>query len=144
MELTATLKAFDPDISKDRSRQGCASRAYLFPQSVKLITFAAAPLVLTPFVRNRSQPRDLDRPTPRSKRVGIGDREVHKFLDPGFLVLWILTARIGHGQPSLPAGEALRRHLQHPALRRAGGQDRPAVQVRVAASDGPAGRRPKQ
>ena len=29
-----------------------SARAYLFPQSVKFITFAAAPLVLTPFVRN--------------------------------------------------------------------------------------------
>ena len=30
-----------------------SARAYLFPQSVKLITFAAAPLVVTPFVRNQ-------------------------------------------------------------------------------------------
>ena len=30
-----------------------SARAYLFPQSVKFITFAAAPLVLTPFVRNQ-------------------------------------------------------------------------------------------
>ena len=30
------------------------ARAYLFPQSVKSITFAAAPLGLTPSVRNRA------------------------------------------------------------------------------------------
>ena len=30
-----------------------SARAYLFPNLTKLITFAAAPLVLTPFVRNQ-------------------------------------------------------------------------------------------
>ena len=30
-----------------------SARAYLFPQSVKIVTFAFAPLVLTPFVRNQ-------------------------------------------------------------------------------------------
>ena len=30
--------------------------AYLFPQSVNIHYFAAAPLVLTPFVRNQSEP----------------------------------------------------------------------------------------
>ena len=33
-----------------------SARAYHFSQSVKIITFAAAPLVLTPFVRNRKEP----------------------------------------------------------------------------------------
>ena len=32
-----------------------SARAYLFPQSVKIITFAAAPLALTPFVRNQRE-----------------------------------------------------------------------------------------
>ena len=31
-----------------------SARAYIFPQPVKIITFAAAPLVLTPFVPNQS------------------------------------------------------------------------------------------
>ena len=32
-----------------------SARAYLFPQPVKVITFAAAPLVLTPFLRNQDK-----------------------------------------------------------------------------------------
>ena len=39
-----------------------SARAYLFPQSVKLVTFAAAPLVLTPFVRNRFRDRSCATP----------------------------------------------------------------------------------
>ena len=30
-----------------------SAKAYLLPQSVKIVTFAAAPLVLTPLVRNQ-------------------------------------------------------------------------------------------
>ena len=33
-----------------------SARAYLFPRSVKFITSAAAPVVLTPFVRNQQGP----------------------------------------------------------------------------------------
>ena len=34
-----------------------SASAYLFPESVKNITFAAAPLVLTPFVRSQGMSR---------------------------------------------------------------------------------------
>ena len=40
-----------------------SARAYLFPQSVEFSTFAVAPLVLSPFVRNQQQRRQgEDRP----------------------------------------------------------------------------------
>ena len=35
-----------------------SARAYLYPQSVEIHDFAAAPLVLTPFVRNEDSSRD--------------------------------------------------------------------------------------
>ena len=46
-----------------------SARAYLFPQSVKIITFAAAPLVLTPFARNQIVTRGVGRRVWRSLRI---------------------------------------------------------------------------
>ena len=45
-----------------------SARAYLFPQSVKFKTLAAAPLVLTPFVRNQLARKASAVPTSRFPR----------------------------------------------------------------------------
>ena len=55
-----------------------SARAYLFPQSVKFITSAAAPLVLTPFVRNQG---DLERT--KGAHTAAGQSLTHS--SPAFL-----------------------------------------------------------
>ena len=69
-----------------------SARAYLFPQSVKFITFAAAPLVLTVFVRNQ-----MDHWLPDGVRTNGAFTEGQK--RNTFLQLFVFNARI---LPQLP------------------------------------------
>ena len=48
--------------------------AYLFPNLSKIITFAASPLVLTPFVRNQGPPDVLALPRGARAAAGVDPR----------------------------------------------------------------------
>ena len=62
------------------------AREHLFPQSIKIITFAAAPLVLTPFVRNQFR------------------REVSRLASPHACHVWDVTCEhTAHGTVTVTA-----------------------------------------
>ena len=48
-----------------------SARAHIFPQSVKRNYFAAAPLVLTPFVRNQVRPTTREHIVPQARGLPL-------------------------------------------------------------------------